>query len=369
MKALIWTDGFWPRIGGTETQTLQFVLGMHERGHECLVLAQKDEQSWKEDELYQKIPIKRFDFNSLIERKNLKNLRPIQEYLTWVVKIFQPEIVYLNTFSGGSALAFLLFRNMLKVPVIGTIHAPYYWNSFPSIVEKICSQVDTICCGSKWGLSVMKGHLPPSFTNKLRLIYYGISMPNIKPTPLPFSLPTILILCRLSFEKGVDTAIEAFSLLKKRGSDAQLLIAGEGTERPYLEHLVNQLSLQNCVEFTGALTRNEVPLAINRATFVIMPSHFEAFGLSALESMLMNRPVIASKVGGLPEFISHGQTGLLIPTQDPLSLCNAMEFLLKQPQEIVKMGERAKKSVIGKFTLEKYLDEYEAISQCNYCRL
>jgi glycogen(starch) synthase len=203
----------------------------------------------------------------------------------------------------------------------------------------------------------------PWHKDKFRVVHVGISTPKIKASPLCFSPPIILLLGRLSSEKGFDTAIQAFSLLKNKGSKAELLIAGEGAERPYLEHLVNKLELTNSTKFTGRLSRenNEIYSAIDRATFVVMPSHFEAFGLVALEAMQMKRPVIASNVGGLPEFISNGKTGLLVSSRDPTAFFQAMQNLLENPKKTITMGENARKSVIGKFTIEQNIIEYEAL--------
>ncbi len=359
MKILFWTDGFWPRIGGTETQGLQFVEAMQKRGHVCSVLAHQDRPSWQEDETYKGISIKRFNFNEILE-KELKNIRPMKEHLEWIVREFQPDIVYLNALWGGGAFIFLLFRSMLRMPVVATVHAPYYGDAIPPLVKQICSQIDRICCGSKWGFSVME-RLIPSLKSRLRQIYYGISVPEIPPSPLPFSPPIILALGRLVAEKGFDTAIVAFSHLKKRGSNAQLIVAGSGPERPALENLIERLGLGESVQFTGQVTIDEVPSLINRATFVVMPSYLEAFGLVALESMRMQRPVIASNVGGLPEIVSDRETGLLVPPKDPIALCKAMEVLLGQPGELTKMGIRARKWAMETYLLEKNVTQYEEL--------
>jgi glycogen(starch) synthase len=360
VKILFWTDGFWPRIGGTETQGLQFVEAMQKKGHVCSVLAHKDQPNWKEDETYRGISIKRFDFNAILEKRELKNIRQMEEHLDSIVREFQPDIVYLNALWGGSAFVFLLFRSMLRMPIVATVHAPYYGEAIPPLVKQICSQIDRICCGSKWSFSVME-RLIPSFKDKLRQIYCGISVPKILPSQLPLSPPIILALGRLVYEKGFDTAIVAFSHLKKRGSNAELMIAGSGPERSDLEKLVDRLGVGESVQFIGQVTIDEVPPLINRASFIVMPSYLEAFGLVALESMRMGRPVIATNVGGLPEIVTDRETGLLVPPRDPIALCKAMELLLGQPEELAKMGLRARKWAMGTYLLEENVTQYEAI--------
>ncbi len=360
MRILVWCDGFWPRIGGVETYALQFAMGFQERGHSCLVLAQKDHPSWKETEIYQGVTIKRFDFNAIIENRKLKDILPIEQYLEWVAKEFEPDAIFLNTYFGGSAFIFLLFRKLFSAPVISIVPSYFNWDAPPASFKQIFSQVDQVCCVSNSVLQVMEKDLPP-MKHPSKMIYSGLSMPEIPPTPLPFSPPAILLLGRLCKEKGFDTAVEAFSLLKKTGYNAQLLIAGEGPERPRLEQLVDKFRLRSSTQFIGKVRIEEVPSVINRATLVVVPSHFEPFGLVALESMQMQRPVIASNTGGLSEVISDRVTGLLVPPQDSVALFKAMQDLLDQPEKAIEMGIQGRKRAIEKYSLEENLNQYEEL--------
>ena len=359
MRILFWTNGFWPRIGGMETQALQFIKNLQKKDYQYLVLAQKDHPTWKEDETYQDISIRRFDYDEMIATRNPKNLRLFKETLEWIEKEFQPKLLHLNVCVGRSALAFLLFRNMFRIPIIVTVHAPlFYKSTIPPLIEKIFPVVDQVCCVSNWVLNETKKILPVT-EYKLRLIYNGLPMPEIPPTPLSFSPPTLLLLGRLSWEKGFETAIEAFSLLKKSDPVVRLLIAGEGNLGPFLKHLVHHLGLIDSVQFIGEVERAEVPSLINRATLVIVPSYSESFGLVALEAMQMQRPVIASDIGGLPEVISDGETGLLVPPRDPLALCRGIQSLLEDPEKAIRMGLQGRKRAVEKFTIHQNMTQYE----------
>jgi glycosyltransferase involved in cell wall biosynthesis len=353
MKILFWTDGFWPRIGGAETYAFQFVQGMQARGHECLVLAQKDHPDWKNEEVHQGAQIKRADFDLLLTHKNI---RPIHHFLERVAKNFQPDLIFLNTLARGSAFAFLLFRKMFNARVIARVHSPY-WDVAPPLVEKLCLSIDRLACVSQWSLNVMHSFFP-SIKDKLQLVYNGLPLPSLKPAPLPFSPPVFLLLGRLSLEKGFDTAIHAFSLLKQ---PAKLLIAGSGPERPFLEHLVDQLGIRHSTQFIGEISSADSFSAINQATALLMPSHFEAFGFGALEAMLMERPVIASNVGGLQEIIAHEETGFFTSPKEPLLWLQQMEKLLQSPVRAVQMGIEGKKRALAHFSLEKNLDQYEEL--------
>lgn len=360
MNLLFWTDGFWPRIGGTETQGFQFVQACQKRGYSCIVVAQRDHSGMKEEEIYEGILIRRFDFNSIIKSRELKLLHSIKEYLDWVVNEFQPDAIYLNTLGNGSAFVFLLFRKLFQMLTVATVHAPYYGEALPSLVEQICLSVDQVCCASKWGYREMS-RLLPTIQHKLKMIPYGLSLPSLQPSLLVF--PVILFLGRLSSEKGFEVGLEAFALLRSRGIKAQLIITGEGDERPFLEALVQKLGMGNFVEFTGGILRdNEAVFSlINRAAFVVMPSHFEAFGLVALESMRMGRPVIASDVGGLPEIVSDRETGLLVPEGSVSLFASAMQTLLEHTRKTIEMGARARKWAMNSYLLEDNVRQYESL--------
>jgi len=361
MKILFWTDGFWPRRGGIETQSLQFIEHMQKRGHEYQVFAQKDSAELKDREELKGITIKRFSFNEVISKKEIKLLHSIQSELQATLREFQPDIIHLNANVGGSAFVFLLFIKMFDIPIVSTIYAPYsYKNKIPPIIEKLAHAVNVMCCISKWVLSEMKTKLP-QIKSKLQLIYCGLPAPEDLPSPLSFSPPILLLLGRLSVEKGFATAIEAFSLLKKEGSQAKLVIAGDGPERMKLEKLTNELGLNNSVTFKGNLKEEEIYPLFNEATVVIVPSLIESFGLVILEAMQMSRPVIASRVEGIPEVVSEGETGLLVPMQNPVAFYEAIQQLLKDPEEAIRLGKMGRQKAIDHFTLTPYLTQYEAL--------
>lgn len=363
MKIFFWTEGFWPRIGGIETQAMQFIEEMQKRGHQYVVLAQKDGPDSKEKEEYNGITINRFDLFEVFSKRELKHLRSIELYLEWVVKEFQPDIIHLNTSVGWSAFVFLLFKKVFQSRVVLTVHSPFFYGNHTNpLMEKLSTAADQICCVSNWVLTETK-RLIPTAGGKLKLIYNGLPMPEIDPSPLCFSPPTFLLLGRFTKEKGFDTAIRAFSLLKRGNSIVRLMIAGEGEECPSLEQLVDELGLRDSVEFTGGLVRDKVAQLMNRATIVIVPSYFESFGLVALEAMQMGRPVIASRVGGMQEVIADGKTGVLVSPQDPIVLHKAMEDLLKQPEKAQEMGIQGHKRAMERFTLHQNASQYEALYQ------
>jgi glycogen(starch) synthase len=343
MRILFWTNSFWPRIGGIETQSLQYLEAMSQRGHQFRVIATKLEDL-AQDDFYMDIPIKRFPFNQALGKFDPKQLGLIHHSIDALLQEFKPDVLHINVSFGWSDFFFLLFQSLFSIPVILTLHnSPQKGIPFP---EKLFNAADQICCVSK--------ELSREIKAPSKVIYCGLAMPEIRPAPPPSS-PTLLLLGRLSPEKGFDTAIKAFSLLKKKWG-AKLMIGGIGEEMPRLKELAGSLN----VEFRGKIERDQIPHLINEATLLIAPSHVEAFGLSALEAMQMGRPVIASNVGGLPEVVLDGKTGLLVPPKDAEALLLAIEDLLNHPEKRTAMGalgrERAKQ-----FSLRRLVEAYEEV--------
>ncbi len=351
MKILFWSSSFWPAIGGVETQALLFLLKMKERGHQFLVITQNEGT-----EEFEGIEIRRFDFKGLLFEREKEILHRLRKYLDQVLSTFKPDLVHLNGCVGESPIVFSMFRSLFSMPIVLTNHAPHYGFPMQPIVRKVCSQVDRVCCVSKW---VMRetASLIPEIKEKMRLIYNGIPPFSLPPAPLTFSPPLLLYLGRLTQEKGIRCAAAAFSLLKKRGSTAQLVIGGEGEERAALSSIDTDPS----VTFIGAVEREAVPHLLNRASIVLVPSYFESFGLVALEAMQMGRPVIASNVGGLPEIISNERIGVLVPPKNPEALSDAIEKLLQNRAEATRMGAEARQYALSHFTLEQNVDSYEAL--------
>ncbi len=123
------------------------------------------------------------------------------------------------------------------------------------------------------------------------------------------------VVARLEPEKGHPTLLEAWPLVLRACPDTYLLIVGEGSRRDALEAQARELRIAHRVVFTGR--RDDVPAVTAALDVAVLPSYREAQGMVILEAMALSRPVVASNVGGIPEMIEDGVTGLLVPPHDP----------------------------------------------------
>ena len=202
----------------------------------------------------------------------------------------------------------------------------------------------------------------PALRGKTAVILNALPMPKPRPTELPFARPVLLCLGRLVWDKGFDLAIRAFALLRDRGIVAKLVVAGDGSERSNLEALAGDLRVADGIEFIGWVAPDRVADLINTATLMLMPSRWpEPFGLVALQAAQMGRPTIAAAVGGLPEIVEHGRTGLLVAADSEHGLADAVQELLANPRWARRLGDHARQRAREKFDFAAFVDDYERV--------
>jgi L-malate glycosyltransferase len=186
--------------------------------------------------------------------------------------------------------------------------------------------------------------------------------------------PLIGIVGNLSTGKGQLELIAAYAEVLKRIPDAALLIVGSSIfnrEEGYPEQLKLQaktLRVGERVRFLGQ--RNDVPAILRSLDLLVLNSKSEAFPLVALEGLACEVPVLSTAVGGVPELITHGQTGWLIPAGDQHKLVEAIVSLLEHPELRRDLGVNGRKHVEKDFTVDKFMTRFEALySETNARRL
>ncbi|OPX18432.1 hypothetical protein BXT86_01140 [candidate division WOR-3 bacterium 4484_100] len=161
---------------------------------------------------------------------------------------------------------------------------------------------------------------------------------------------------RLSYEKGLKTLIRAVSSV----SGIKLLIAGDGPYRKEIEKEVDSVN-KHRIEFLGHQPRNVLLGLIKGAMFIIIPSEwYENFPYSILETFASGRPVVGAKIGGIPELIKEGETGLLFEPGNTEDLAEKIRWMFEHPAEREKMGQRAREYVLQEYNPDLH---YERIME------
>jgi len=148
-------------------------------------------------------------------------------------------------------------------------------------------------------------------------------------------------------------------LLEKGYKNIVCLVVGDGREREDLKGFIVNRSLTDYIKFLGY--RSEIPELLKVMDIVVMPSIQESFPRVPLEAMAMKVPVIATNVGGLPESIDNGKTGILVPPRDVISLYEAIKHLIENPELRKKMGEEGRRRVGERFSMKNNVRETERL--------
>ena len=189
------------------------------------------------------------------------------------------------------------------------------------------------------------------------IVHYGIE-PGPEPPPLPGE-PRLAIVGRLIPIKGHDVLLRALAAVRRELPTVTLRIAGDGPLEPELRATMSALRLDDAVTFLGRV----VPAGpvFEESEIVVVSSFGEGFGMVALEAMERGRPVIASAVGGLPEIVEDGRSGLLVPAGDVDALAAAILELVRDPGRAAAMGAAGRARALVQFSQDRCTDRIEAL--------
>jgi D-inositol-3-phosphate glycosyltransferase len=195
-------------------------------------------------------------------------------------------------------------------------------------------------------------------TRKVTIIPPGVDISHFYPIDpdeakafigVPACDRTLLFVGRIEPLKGIDTLIQAIGLMRKRevytcltviGGDPEAGQGGNG-EMKRLQDLCAQAGLNDLVTFVGKRGQDTLPYYYSAAEAVVVPSHYESFGMVALEAMACGTPVVASQVGGLAFLVKDGETGFTVPVEDPVALADRLTRLLHDQDLRQRMGRQA----------------------------
>ncbi|GAB4235536.1 MAG: glycosyltransferase family 1 protein [Stanieria sp.] len=192
---------------------------------------------------------------------------------------------------------------------------------------------------------------------------------------IPKSSLVVLYVGRFDQRKGIETLVRAVGKSIFPGlADIRLIIVGgsrpgqsDGIERERIEGIVDELGLREFITFPGQVDHEELPNYYAAANLCVVPSHYEPFGLVAIEAMASGTPVVASDVGGLKFTVANEKTGLLCPPQDDEAFKDAIDRILSRPAWQRKLGKAARQRVETMFSwngvAQQLSDLYESLSE------
>lgn len=278
--------------------------------------------------------------------------------LRWlsIVKEFQPDIVH-------SHHRFTTFIAQLspgrRYKVLHTFHVEQFSKAYLRFFGDRATAVS----------EGVKRHFVKRFgvnPEKATVVYNGIKtspagMRDASKPPLEVGGKVcISVIGRLEKQKGHAIFIQALMLLQpETRKKLKVYFVGEGSLRRELEQAVKDNALENTIHFTGYQT--SVSPFLNESLFTVLPSLWEGFGLTIVESNLAGKPVIASRVGGIPEVIQHGKTGILVEPGDPQALSSALADWIQNQDQLPVLGRAARLFAEERFTVDKMIDGYRSV--------
>ncbi len=311
---------------------------------------------------------------------------------------FKPEVLHVHH-NYKAASAVLLAAALKGVPVVQTVHdygfiCPTIWHVKPH--GNVCCERFGLTCVQSGCISLFDYFKELAYRPMKRLMDKALVRIIICPSKalmecisaqgfnaifVPYFIDcpkkagvgpssrekTVLYVGGLTAQKGVHVLLRAFALLLKKIPKAKLTIAGEGSFRGELESLSRELKIDGNVKFEGRVSNKKLYGFYQKASVVAMPSIWvEQFGLVGVEAMSHGVPVVGSDIGGIPEWLEDGKTGLLCRPGDARGLAEKLEKILSNAALARKMGKAGRKSALVKYCssgkhIARLVEEYESV--------
>jgi len=366
-KILFYTDT--PQIGGAELQMFLLAKFLNkERFQPTLVCSNFPQlDRWCEKFKKEEIPVIRLNVKHKHDPRHYTQLKKI-------IKNQGIDLLHAHVWNPASCRYGFLAANSTKTPIIITEHdpfpLPYLKNIFKKSALKKTKKIITVSHNNQKILQ----HLYPEFNSKISVISNGIDINWWQSQSLRFTdedkktikeelfwakADTFIIttVAELHERKGINYLIEAIPAIAAQYPNIKLVITGDGPEREKLEKLRKKLKLEKHITFLGK--QKEIPKILRSSDLFVLPSLREAFGLVNAEAMISKLAIVATRVGGIPEIISDGETGILVERENPLALSKAIVKLIEAPEKRKKMAESGYQRVLAQFNAEKMAELYE----------
>jgi glycosyltransferase involved in cell wall biosynthesis len=169
----------------------------------------------------------------------------------------------------------------------------------------------------------------------------------------------VVYIGRLRPVKGVEYGLKAFAKAQAKQPNIHMALAGEGEQLDYLKNLAKELGITENVTFLGV--RNDLPDLLAAADSVLMPSLNEGFPRTAIEAMAAGKPIIATRVGGTPEAIVDGETGILVPSKDIPAMASALTTLVGDRELQSHLGTAGRERTENNYSVENYVARLDGL--------
>jgi len=366
-------SSFHPHVGGVEEVVLQLAIERKRQGYNPLVITNRWPKFLKEREFYEELDVRRFVFRVPELRWRhfcgavLFGPETLRQLLC-LLRSHRTEVLHVHCVSSNAYYA-LWVKRLTGLPLVVTLHAELTMDASglfqrsryaQRLLRRTLQVADVVTACSARTLEDAERFLGSEMGGRARVIYNGTDTARFQgSSPYPHVRPYIFALGRMVPQKGFDILLKGYAALRAAGIRSHdLLLAGEGVEESVLKRLAEELDLNGSVRFLGRVARSEAARLFVGCDFHVLPSRGdEGLPMVLLESMSAGKPVIASRMGGIPEMVDHGSTGLLVEAENVGQLAKDLALLLRSPAQIQAMGKAALTKAQG-FTWPVIANQY-----------
>jgi len=264
----------------------------------------------------------------------------------------QYERLHCHFGNSGSSTGMLAAR-LAGIPFSFTCHGSELLEPVKFCLAEKIDEARFVACVSEYGRRQLKSICSSEHLPKLHQVPCGLTDDEI-PTIHEDGCPSkILCVGRLSPEKGHLVLLSALSALRDRGISFHCTLAGEGPERTRIGRRLQELGLTDSIKLVGSLSPDRVAELYQSAGVVVLASLIEGVPVVLMEALAHSRPVVATRVGGIPELIEDGVTGLLVDPDDMAGLADALSRVIQDPSWARRLGENGRAFVQQRYRLEK----------------
>jgi glycosyltransferase involved in cell wall biosynthesis len=282
----------------------------------------------------------------------------LRAFSTWnaLIRQVRPDLVHANGSRGARAIALVAWQ--ARLPVVCHCRYGKDWRTYCAVYRGVFKKPDAVIFNSH----ALRRRVGEGFRRRCPLarqhvIYNAVDVHAFRAMGTQKSgTPRVGIIGNVRPVKGHEDFLLMAGQLGLRGIDAEYWIIGDcECDRSYYERLtrlVQSLGLGCRVKFCGF--RADVANVLQQLDILVCSSHYETFGRCLIEAMACELAVVATRVGGIPEVVQHGETGLLVPPESPGALADAVEELLRNPRRRKEFGLAGRRRVEALFTTESH---------------
>ena len=265
-------------------------------------------------------------------------------------------------FANRAAHTALFLKTISGIPFSVTAHGQDFMKDLGNddLLREICAGAEFIAAETDYSRDLLRQRCPDS-ASKIHRVYNGIDLERFPVPLLPpaNSVPSIVAVGRLVAFKGFEQLIDACAELGRRGVDVICEIIGDGPLRENLQEKINKLSLSSRVTLLGSLSQGGVFEKLQAGDIFALPSVTDRQGASdvfptvIMEAMSAARPVVSTRLAGIPELVVHEETGFLVRPGDMIALVEALEQLIRNPELRLRYGCAGRMRIEQHFRIEQ----------------